>query len=312
MFIFSDLHKLNYEDYIRITKKGPYKGTQAYPVGSRRYSSRHFIVTNEGVVQVWYGHLKTCDMYRKHKVGSAHIGTHHLLNVYPDNTFEFFNAGGQGEHGVISLITDTWMHQECNRGGAVISRGRYGEKVIHPVFRGLRLSLNDLSLHPDSQYKLRYKKIIPASKKATMAEYTNQLQIGRTMLSVMDYTSMKSVHSDLKAKYAQKIMQRNSDFVRARIETINEFIKEARQNNYNLDVLMHTAILGGFHGDYSYNNNPDTYRRRINEATNKGVHTYLKNKPELFTYVYREPNDFPTSATWGMDVVINDKPVVRL
>jgi len=309
--IFPDLRKLNYEDYMHIVKRGPYRGTEAYPLGSRRYSYRHFIVTDEGVVQVWYGHLRSCDTFRKHKVGSSYLAFRHLLNVYPDNTFEIVNAGNNGENMLISCITNSWVHRECKRGGTVISDRYRNTSITHPVFKGLRLSLNDLSLHSDSQYKLRYKKIIPSAKKATMAEYANQLQIGEAMLSAMERDGMDSLYRELNDKVHDRFIQEHNKRSTANFaETRAQALYEARQANYNLDVLMYTAMAGGFSGRM-YSPDANRYKQSVINATKQGIYIYLKSRPEIFTYVYREPNDFPTSATWGMDVVIDNKPVIR-
>jgi hypothetical protein len=299
---FTDISKLNYQDYIRIAKQGPYRGTKAYPVGNRKYSARHFIITDEGVVQVWYHNLQTAETFRKTKV-PPYIVNAHLLNIYPDNTFEFVNASGQGDNQMISQLTNAYVRSECARGGTVISRSG----VLHPVFKGLRLSLTDMSIHPSSQYQLKYRKIIPAKRKEVMADYAKQLKVGRSMLSVLEVKNIEEVYHDLRNTYIE--IAKAGNYKKPTENYITPLLEEARQNNHYLDVLIYTGMIGGFNGAYA--SNVHKYLFRIDQASKKGVNTYLRSKPELFTYVYREPNDFPTSATWGMDVVVNGTNVTR-
>ena len=61
---FYDVSRMEYKDYKKVAETyKPYRGTNAYPVGSRRYSARHFVMRDDGVVEVYYTGLP----YKKEK-----------------------------------------------------------------------------------------------------------------------------------------------------------------------------------------------------------------------------------------------------
>lgn len=295
--MFRDVHKMNYADFMRIVKTtSPYRGTDAYPVGSRRYSRRHFIVRDDKVL-VWEANLKMAADVRAGKNTNSWVADSHLITIHPDNTVEFHNVRGIGDGGYLSAILGGYIGSSSKHSGTIWSVYVGNEQRVHPVFKGLRVSLDDHSVHPDSQYKMIYRRIIPKEKEKVMGELEKQLTVAQAMLNSMSLDGIKEMYKELRG--ACKHHQRD------------EAIRVARQNNHCLDVLIHMALSSRRSYIIEWADSEAVARDRIIDCANKSKRAYLSAQPEAFKYIEREPFDFPT-ATWGMQVKVGDKFAERL
>lgn len=296
---FNDVGRMHYADYMRVVEKDkPYRGTKAYPLGSRRYSHRHFRVTDTGVVQVWHANLKTIEMMEKGKEVNDWYARRHILNIHPDNTVEFVNVWGIGDTMLISSLLGNLVCAESKRGGTVYYAGRITH-LAHPVFKGLRVSLNDGSVHPDTQYKMVYRRILPSEKKKVMEVMNRQIEIGMVMLRAMNLEGMKEVWKEIKEKPTK---DRNRQ----------ELLNEASKNNHCLDVLAHMSLSGASnYWSFEYAQDEERFINTVERKLKKAEKEYIGAQPQVFKYIEREPFDFP-SATWGLEVKVGERIVERL
>ena len=139
---FYDISKISYESLANQVKNSkPYRNSgNAYPLGFREYSARHFRALEDGSFSIWYLHREFSD---KIQVGGVTEGWWRdkkpLGVVRPDNSFEFTTENGlhQGENTLLSELLGVYIHQVKDKGGAVMSTGD-GE---YPIFTGLRFDL---------------------------------------------------------------------------------------------------------------------------------------------------------------------------
>ena len=121
-----------------------------------------------------------------------------ILIVYPDNSIEFCAKHyGLGDMRIINswlpssssqgIGGNSFMNSEVHHGGTVIRRGvYYCPDVMHPVFKGLRVNLPDLSLHQSCQYSWYKKKVNRRISKKLMKEYTDRFDDALPFLNTMD------------------------------------------------------------------------------------------------------------------------------
>lgn len=292
-----DVSSMQYADFIRVTKTSkPYRGTNAYPVGSRRYSHRHFVM-NGDVVQVWDANLRMAEEYRKGVAPLDHWSRRrHLVNIHPDNTVEFVSVWGIGDGMFLSNLLGGLVHSEARRGGTVFYP-KNNPDLVHPVFKGLRVSLTDGSAHPDMQYKLVYRRIIPSEKKKAMGALEAQLDVGFAMLRAMDLESMKATWKELNASRVDK----DSEVL----------LGDAIRNNHCLDVLVYMSLSGSHYWAFEHGRSTTDFIDRVERAVRKSEKAFISAQPQVFKYIEREVFDFP-SATWGMKVKVGDTIVERL
>ena len=299
--MFGDVQKMQYKDFMDVARTvKPYKGTKAYPIGSRRYSHRHFLVTDAGVVQVWHANLKTIEEYRN---GLIDIGKdswstrRHVVSIHPDNTVEFVNVWGIGDCMFISNLVGGLVHSEARRSG-VVYYPNFEVAKCHPVFVGLRVSLTDGSVHPDSQYKMVYRRIIPSKKKEIMARLNAQLEVGFTMLKAMDLKSMKDTFKELH-ELAKSSEHREG------------LLTQAIDNNHCVDILAHMTLVDGKYWWFEYSQDEEHFVKKVEHTIEKAKKAYISARPEAFKYIEREPFDFP-SASWGLKVKVGDTIIPRV
>lgn len=121
-----------------------------------------------------------------------------ILIVYPDNSIEFCGKHyGLGDMRIINswlpssssqgMGGNSFMNCELQHGGVVIRRGvYYRPDVMHPVFKGLRVNLPDLSLHQSCQYSWYKKKVNRKTAKKLMKEYNERFDDALPFLNMMD------------------------------------------------------------------------------------------------------------------------------
>ena len=96
---FNDIRRISYERLMQRTKiDRPYKDSgNAYPLGDRRYSDRHFRHEADGTFTIWYADRESIDnKYGKSNDKGAHYANNSsymdnrmIGRVHPDNSFEF-------------------------------------------------------------------------------------------------------------------------------------------------------------------------------------------------------------------------------
>ena len=139
---FYDINKISYESLANKVKNSkPYRGSgNAYPLGYREYSARHFRALDDGSFSIWYMHREFSDKIQQGEVIEGWWRDKKPLGIVrPDNSFEFTTENGmhQGENTLLSELLNVYIHQVKSKGGAVMSTN----DAQYPIFTGLRFDI---------------------------------------------------------------------------------------------------------------------------------------------------------------------------
>lgn len=209
--MFYDVPRINYR-WLQLTVENtkPYRGsTNAYPLGDRKYSNRHFRARDDGTFDICYTDRQSMDEHEKGAVvypnsyTPEQIENHikwrdarRLATVHPDNTIEIHHLSGQGDNGLLSELTPYVFQQVGAMGGVVAHYHQYTK--MHPVFKGIRLSLDNdcvcATPYTTVQRKLNRKKATEAMK-----PYDDFFAVYPVMMRVMDERALLEVHDDVVA-----------------------------------------------------------------------------------------------------------------
>ena len=197
---FYDISKISYESLANQVKNSkPYRNSgNAYPLGFREYSARHFRALEDGSFSIWYLHREFSD---KIQVGGVTEGWWRdkkpLGVVRPDNSFEFTTENGlhQGENTLLSELLGVYIHQVKDKGGAVMSTGD-GE---YPIFTGLRFDL--ATKKPLTQFTVVQPTLNRKRSNEHMKQYKEFLDVYPMFIKAMNDKAALDVIRDLYDQY---------------------------------------------------------------------------------------------------------------
>jgi len=197
---FYDISKINYESLANQVKNSkPYRNSgNAYPLGYREYSARHFRALDDGSFSIWYLHREFSD---KIQIGGVTEGWWRdkkpLGVVRPDNSFEFTTENGlhQGENTLLSELLGVYIHQVKDKGGAVMSTGD-GE---YPIFTGLRFDIG--TKKPLTQFTVVQPTLNRKRSNEHMKQYKEFLDVYPMFIKAMNDKAALDVVKDLYDQY---------------------------------------------------------------------------------------------------------------
>lgn len=197
---FYDISKISYESLANQVKNSkPYRNSgNAYPLGYREYSARHFRALEDGSFSIWYLHREFSD---KIQVGGVTEGWWRdkkpLGIVRPDNSFEFTTENGlhQGENTLLSELLGVYIHQVKDKGGAVMSTGD-GE---YPIFTGLRFDIG--TKKPLTQFTVVQPTLNRKRSNEHMKQYKEFLDVYPMFIKAMNDKAALEVIRDLYNQY---------------------------------------------------------------------------------------------------------------
>jgi len=229
---FHDIYKINYESLANKVKNSkPYRNSgNAYPLGYREYSARHFRALDDGSFSIWYLHREFSD---KIQVGGVTEGWWRdkkpLGIVRPDNSFEFTTENGlhQGENTLLSELLDVYIHQVKDKGGAVMSTGD-GE---YPIFTGLRFDIG--TKKPLTQFTVVQPTLNRKRSNAIMKSYKEFFDVFPVYIKAMDNRAAIEVIKDLH--------DQSDKFNGAKFN--NQTLKETADKKHYVDAAFITFLL---------------------------------------------------------------------
>jgi hypothetical protein len=197
---FYDISKISYESLANQVKNSkPYRNSgNAYPLGYREYSARHFRALEDGSFSIWYLHREFSD---KIQIGGVTEGWWRdkkpLGVVRPDNSFEFTTENGlhQGENTLLSELLGVYIHQVKDKGGAVMSTGD-GE---YPIFTGLRFDIG--TKKPLTQFTVVQPTLNRKRSNEHMKQYKEFLDVYPMFIKAMNDKAALDVVKDLYDQY---------------------------------------------------------------------------------------------------------------
>ena len=324
----------------------PYRGTtNRYPIGDRRHNSKCFYVTErngEEVFEIAYGYDYTrieCtkedydkDPDRIHAYLKAdgndkdeyyrYSKAPHVIGIVrPDNTFEFTceTSTGQGGNSVLSTWSMGVFFRSVRHGGMVYREGwRESVSRFHPVFRGLRLNLHDMSAHESCNYKVISRRVHRGKAKEYLKQYESFFKTSETMVKVMEGKDIKEISLELLQEIGfksgrywyvdnetrEKLCGYAESYMKDRpVDAVLMFCMAYDINNlYRMTCALQTGQ--GYYSntqidpEYLYAN----FRRKL------GKELYSKN-PDVFTETEYESNYPYPASVWDVTVLCNGKEV---
>jgi hypothetical protein len=188
---YYDIDKVSYNKLLKITQtEKPYANTEAYPLGARRYSRRHFRQREDGAFTLHDWNLKAAE---KDEVNAKAIGTQYVLAVvHPDNSFEYVTFDN-GSTQFMTALAGGVAHIKA-RGGHV-----HYYRQSHPVFKGLRINLD--SHEAVTPYVMRVRTLDKKKAKDYLRQFEVSKKVGRHMLDAMDWQGRLEVCVDVVERF---------------------------------------------------------------------------------------------------------------
>lgn len=293
---FYDVSKMEYKDYKKIAQTyKPYRGTpNTFPVGSRRYSARHFVMRNDGVVEVYYIGIP----YKKERQEKGEPIAP-LLYIHPDNTVEFNRST---DVGFLTKLTGYWVRHDVQYGGTIISNSR----SINPVFKGARYSLSEEKcLTP---YEWHHPRVNRKKAKETMKKYDEFLKLHKMFLDPMNTEGINGMFEDFHKEIGESWENQHA----WKIDIFDEMIQSKRYAD--AAVYLNVVDRGFWWIKYSIDRDIDNFKHqvcRFTESKLKDV-IYKKGGEQIFDYKEIPAGGHITSSKWKVLVTSNGQPVERL
>ena len=196
--MFYDVNSITYDKLLKTTQyQKPYRDSgNAYPLGDRRYSARHFRKESDGSFSIWYLNREITDKVLK---GDEDLGDYYknrkpLAVVYPDNTMEFTDTNfHQGDRCLFSELIGRGgtIQQIKSKGGVVF----YNSTGAYPVFVGLRISLD--TYKPVTKFEVIQPTLNRKRSNEAMKQYKDFLNTYPMFIKSLDEKSAVSVITDM-------------------------------------------------------------------------------------------------------------------
>ena len=293
---FYDVNRMEYKDYEkRVKDYKPYRGTNAYPVGSRRYSARHFVMRDDGVVEVYYSGLPY--KKQKEKEGNPIIP---LLYIHPDNTVEFNRSS---DVGFLTKLTGYWVRHDVKYGGTIVSNSL---QTIHPVFKGARFSLGTYEcLTP---YEWHHPKVNRKKAKETMKKYDEFLKLHKVFLDPMSKEGINGIFEDFHNEIGEHWEHQH----RWDIDKFDAMVESKR--HVDAAVYLNVVDRGFWWIKYAVDRDIDHFKEQVwrfaQDELKKVIYKY--GSEQVFDYREIPAGGHITSSKWRTHVTSNGQGVERL
>ena len=305
----------------------PYKNSKnAYPLGERRYSDRHFRAESDESFSLWYLDRELVDNYYgatndKHPdaiQNEAYYSKNMLGKVHPDNSFEFTSMRTSvGSNMILSEALGAHVHNDQSRGGCAYTRNGFW----HPVFKGLRVDIS--SGKAVTPYTVFHPIVKRKEAREVMHKYAEFIVVFKTMIAQMTDRGISEVYEDLfnnrfggdRDKFRASCMSDVLDFINQRdYMSAGCLFVSLRLNSISWRVEYtfakdHPQILG--------NDGVMGFPHKFRENATGIVETRLREHilplhEDVFTYKQLEQGEKVPASIWGSRIKVNGAPVIRI
>lgn len=326
---FNDVRRISYDRLLtRTATDTPYRNSgNAYPLGERRYSDRHFRKEADGTFTIWYAdrevidnkHGKDNDKKTNFDKNRDYYDSQMLGRVHPDNTFEFTARLSNGENMLLTQGLCAWVHHDRSKGGTVYQKRRAGNSglIVHPVFKGLRINCDT------GEAVTPYEVFLPVVKRKAAADvmkgYQEFITTFEVMINSMDERGIWEVYCDL-YKYegeGDKGVWRGLG-----METVKRLIDEKKYVDAGcLFTLFNKSSHMRWRVEWVMDNETQsgvpqlTHRWKdsaISDVKNNLRKEILKQHVDVFNAKPLERGAPLPSSQWGLIVQVDGKPVERV
>ena len=324
--MYDDIYFFSHSNLSRIVKKvKPIRGTNAYPLGRRKYSARHFVPREDGAFELWFINLT----YKHHKetnVRTGEEGPKPLAVIHPDNTMEITHRGMYYSDYLMleAGLKGCLLRHDVHKGGLILNNfalhGGYTEKpIIRPVFGGLRFNLETFKIPDGHKFTVTKRTINRAKAKAVREELKPSANIARMMISQLDERSLKALREEvLEDLRLRNLASNKQGFPMFHWET-----KEVQDYIFDLvdkDMMGGLCAYGIAAGALSLHWSGDHWLKVVSRMPNYGLDALLEGftkelykKKQAFNCELLscdEPGDI-TPNKWGGIIAMQDGSIVN-
>ena len=303
--MFYDIRKVNYAKLLHKTQtEKPYAGSSnAWPIGSRDYSARHFRMREDKSFDCFYTNRTGLDEIEKGNKKIHQWGDNKFCTIHPDNTMSFENNTSHQSHNLIlrSMLSDMVYHEKA-RGGTIIRDAKAHREqplYMHPMFKGLKI---DLESHMSVEsYVVNVRKLDKKMSKEYLAPYQDFKKIAIVLVDPMSDEGIHEVLADLRKEFNKNL----NEYI-----NFKNLIDDRRYVDAGvwLGYRLNLNYLG-----WSSSALGDRFKQLLREAISTKTDKYLLSSTDIPFIL--EPLEggkyFPTSK-WGYCIVQNNQVKQRL
>lgn len=284
----------------------PYNKSNAYPLGDRKYSQKHFRLAPNGDLHIMYANRLEMDKATNptptiaDRDRAARYPKRHLATVHPDNSITIHNANDMGDYKLLEAVTGFSMVQESKRGGLVIRayEGRVDKpRHMHLGFKGLRIMLDTGAVHPECKYFVNHRTINRVTSQEYMKQYDEFLATYPIMLRASSLESIRELMTEI----------RNS---RKMIEYIG-YADECIKKQHYVDAAVSFAMSVGINPWWYLFNSSKTDQvhtemiNRINKNFKRGMLCLAPYPEKVFEIKRYEGGAYCPTSQWPLNVYLD-------
>ena len=321
--MFWDIHRRSsYEQFIEQARmEKPYRDSnKAYPLGDRKYSSRHWRMREDGSIDIYYINRGAQDQFENGKEARTNYQQWHtrrkLATVHPDNTVEFHSSVGQGDNGLLGRLFGCYIHHSSRHGGTLLESGRQK----HPLFKGQKFKLG--SMECVTPYQIFQRRVNRKSGAEAMEKYQEFLQVGKAMTMAMDYRGLVETAQDLMKEINKDSPDGQHQHYNLNYKRLQPLFFEAIEKKHYVDAAVMFSLNFDVNGarwrltaadPHMYNEETwmENYRARLFPRIHTNLSKEVYYHHNTFNMKQLEMGEMP-SSTWNSLVLVDGKPVERL
>lgn len=313
--VFFDIPKISYDWFVQTVKyQKPYRNSgNAYPLGDRRYSARHFRAMDDGTFEVWYMHRENSDKVIKgEEINDYYKNRKPLAKVYPDNTLEFIDNRGyhQGERGILSeMLGRCTVYQVKSKGGTILAT----PDGTYPVFSGLRVSLE--TYKPVTEFQLIQPSLNRKRSNEVMKKYKEFYDTYPVFLKALDEKSGVSVCIDMYETLGEERFMRMDD-IEIRTMVDNKHYLDAAMAVYLEGMPWVRSTIKYYMTQGGLMNRTPRLVNNWQEVVTHSVHKKFRKMmlgldESVFDWI-PQPQGVINASTWDHKIMVNGKEVKQL
>jgi len=300
---FYDVKHRQYKDYMKdVEKVKPYRGkiAKAYPLGSRKYSARHFTVSEDGVVSIWNCSFTYIEGTRDGETQSRRESIMPHAYVYPDNTVQILKSW---DVAMLSRIVGQHVCHSKKYGGTIVrdNKGR-----LHPLFKDARISLVDGKVI--TPYEWYHPTVNRKRAREHLKKYDDFKTLHPMFLNAMNGEGFKGMFDDFDQELGD-IWQNSRHF------NFNKFEEMVDTKRY-ADAAVYITTLGRswWWASYQVDSSVNRFTEHVEKfiATEFDKHVYKRAGTQVFDYNLIPADENIRSTKWTPIVKSNGQVVERL
>jgi hypothetical protein len=300
---FYDVKHRQYKDYMKdVEKVKPYRGkiAKAYPLGDRKYSARHFTVSEDGVVSVWNCSFTYIEGTREGETQSRRESVMPHAYVYPDNTIQILKAW---DVAMLSRIVGQGVCHSMKYGGTIVrdNKGR-----LHPLFKDARISLVDGKML--TPYEWYHPTVNRKRAKEHLKKYDDLKKLHPMFLNSMNGEGFKGMFDDFEKELGDK--WQNSRYFE--FDKFEEMVDTKRYAD--AAVYIATFARSWWWASYQIDSTPERFIGHVKQFMAREFDKYIYKKAgaQVFDYNLIPADENIRSTKWTPIVKSNGQVVERL